>query len=89
MPPGSLTAGVPASVTSASDSPAERRLRKGPTRAASSKAGRESSGFFSPRCLRRFPECRVSSATTASHAASTSRARAVMSPRFPMGVATT
>src|SRR2546428_10688768 len=42
-----------------------------------------------PRCLSRFPEWRVSSATTASHEASTSRARSVMSPRFPIGVATT
>src|SRR5947208_2787954 len=42
-----------------------------------------------PRCLSRFPEWRVSSAITPSQAASTWRARSVMSPRFPIGVATT
>src|SRR5256886_10815675 len=40
-------------------------------------------------CALPISEWRVSSATTASHEASTSRARSVMSPRFPIGVATT
>src|SRR6266478_9214931 len=42
-----------------------------------------------PRCLSKFPEWRVSSAITPSQASSTRRARSVMSPRFPIGVATT
>ena len=88
--PGSLTAGVPASVTSASETPCPNTSRIGPRRWASSNAGSEWKGFFSmPRCLRSCPEWRVSSATTASHEASTSRARAVRSCRLPIGVATT
>src|SRR5207253_5368864 len=79
----------PASVTSASDSPFTSRCTRGSTRAASSKARSEWSGFWIPRCFSRFPEWRVSSATTASQEASTSRARSVMSARFPIGAATT
>ncbi len=41
-----------------------------------------------PKCFRSCPECRVSSAATTSHSASTRNARNVMSSRFPMGVAT-
>src|SRR6266852_1421522 len=88
--PGSLTPGVPASVTSASEAPCASRCRMGSARRASSYAGSAWNGFFSmPRCFSSWPVWRVSSATTPSQAASTSRARAVRSCRLPIGVATT
>ena len=88
--PGSEMAGVPASVQSASSSPAARRSRMGPSRASSSKAGSERKGGAGwPRWAKSCRVRRVSSATTADARRSTSAARGERSPRLPIGVATT
>src|SRR3989344_8536624 len=46
------------------------------------------SGFAISKCLRSFPLTRVSSDNTAFTSLSVSRARSVISPRLPIGVAT-
>src|SRR5437016_10887502 len=46
-------------------------------------------GFLISRCLSNRPECRVSSAAIRSADFSTSTARSVISPKLPIGVATT
>ena len=88
--PGSLTTGVPASVTSARSAPARRcsssAAARGPAR--SGRGSWSSASSISWRSSSRRVS-RVSSAAISGTARSTSSARSVMSPRLPIGVATT
>ena len=88
-PPGSLTSGVPASVTSATSSPAASRASSSSRRAVAALgvvAGeRRLDAVARPEPARQAGVLGRDHAT----ARSTSRARSVMSPRLPMGVATT
>ena len=87
--PGSLTSGVPASVTRATSSPAASRASSSRVRAESLWAWKLTSGVSMPWRAHRRRVRRVSSAATTATERSTSSARSVMSPRLPMGVATT
>ena len=87
--PGSDTSGVPASLTSASDSPASRRATSFCAIASSLCSCSASNGVAMPKWASNWPLRRVSSAQIAATARKVSRARGLMSPRLPIGVATT
>ena len=89
--PGSLTVGVPASLTSATLAPALRRSMMRGTRSRSLCSCRDSiapAGRWMPLACSSCAVCRVSSASSRSASRNRSRARAPRSPRFPIGVAT-
>ena len=87
--PGSLTPGVPASLASATALPSRSRATMPSAALRSLCSCNAITRAAIPKCASSPFVTRVSSAATTSQAASVSRARAVMSPRFPMGVATT
>ncbi len=87
--PGSESSGVPASVTTATDSPCRSRSSRAGRRAASLWACRLTIGVSMPACASSFAVRRVSSAAITRTSRSTRSARSVMSSRLPMGVATT
>ena len=73
--PGSETAGMPASETSATRSPSRRRSSSSSMRCRSLPSNSESMRTFRPRCASSRPVRRVSSAATRSTEPSVSRAR--------------
>ena len=87
--PGSLTAGVPASETNATDLPCA--IQSTTLRAPPCSLWAWSATSFAPmpKCVSSPRVTRVSSAATMSTERKVSNARCVTSPRFPMGVATT
>ena len=87
--PGSLTHGVPASLTSATFLPSESILSSAEAADFSREFSLTNISFFSPSLLSRTPVTRVSSQATTSHSASVSLARSEISARLPIGVATT
>ena len=87
--PGSETAGMPASETSATRSPSRRRSSSSSMRCRSLPSKNESMRTFRPRCASSRPVRRVSSAATRSTEPSVSRARCDRSARLPIGVPTT
>src|SRR5690606_15929262 len=87
--PGSLTSGVPASDTRASESPASSRATRRSAWASSLCSCSGTSGRSIPAWARSWRVWRVSSAQMAATSASTWRARGDRSPRLPIGVATT
>src|SRR6266571_6772409 len=87
--PGSLTAGVPASVTSATSFPVPRKWRMRRSAAAVEWAWKLSSSACDPACASSGLVWRVSSAATAATWRSVAAARGERSSRLPSGVATT
>ena len=87
--PGSDTAGVPASDTSATRSPARRRTTSFSATSRSLCWCAASICLFRPKRVSSAPVLRVSSQATTSASNSTCSARSVMSVTLPMGVATT
>ena len=86
--PGSLIPGIPASVTSAQDSPLDRRATISSPRAFLLCSKYEIIGFEIPKHDSSFRLLRVSSAATKSTSDSVLSARSDISERFPIGVAT-
>ena len=86
--PGSLTSGVPASDTSASESPASSRVTSCAACASSLCWCSASSGRSRPKCDSSWRVWRVSSAQIAATVFKISSARGDRSPRLPIGVAT-
>jgi hypothetical protein len=80
---------VPASDTSASDSPASSRATNGPAASPSLCSCKATSGLSTPKCASNWRVWRVSSAQIAATVFSVSSARGLRSPRLPIGVATT
>src|SRR5713101_6019369 len=87
--PGSLTAGVPASVTRATSRPPASSSKRRRWALAAEWAWKLSSSACEPTCCRSVLLRRVSSAATTAARVSVSAARGERSPRFPSGVATT
>src|SRR5207253_1697766 len=87
--PGSLTAGVPASVTSATSLPLPSRCRMRRSAPSVEWAWKLSSLAREPTCASSGLVCRVSSAATAVTRLSVAAARGDKSSRLPSGVATT
>ena len=87
--PGSLTAGVPASLMRAMFLPLLSSSICCSRNFFSVNLWYEKIGFFMPKRLSKFPETRLSSASTMSQLSSTETALEVMSPMFPIGVAVT
>ena len=80
---------MPASDAKASISPARRRSTSCGAREAMTFSSHRTSGLETPRCARSFDVTRVSSQQMASADSKAAAARALRSPRFPMGVPTT
>ncbi|MNT65072.1 hypothetical protein D3C72_2030230 [compost metagenome] len=80
---------MPASLTTASDSPASRRETTRWAMASSLWSCSATSGLLMPKCDNNWPVWRVSSAQISATDRSTSCARGLRSARLPMGVATT
>src|SRR5256885_8011361 len=87
--PGSLTAGVPASVTSATSLPLPSRCRMRRSALSVECAWKLISSACEPTCASSGLVCRVSSAATAVTRLSVAAARGERSSRLPSGVATT
>src|SRR5581483_7418164 len=86
--PGSESPGIPASEITATSSPERRTSRSSSVRLGSLPSNSDTIRARMPKCASSRPARRVSSAATSPTAASVSRARAVMSPRLPIGVPT-
>jgi hypothetical protein len=86
--PGSLMPGVPPSVTTATSLPCSSSRSSFSPATASLWSWNGIWWVSMPKCFSRTPVLRVSSAATRSTLFRTSIARAGMSPRLPIGVAT-
>src|SRR3989441_765663 len=87
--PGSLTVGVPASVTRATSFPAPSRWRMRRSAESGECAWKLTSSAPEPTCASRTLVCRASSAATAAACFRVAAARGERSSRLPSGVATT
>ena len=87
--PGSLIAGVPASVISATRLPASMSSIKRGVACCSLCSCSATNLAEMPSRANNCPLCRVSSAATKSTDFNTAKARNVISPKLPIGVATT
>ncbi len=81
--------GVPASLTRAIVAPLRMRATNSGVRSSSLCSCRDTIGVWMPKCFKSTPVCRVSSAAIKELVRNVSHARALKSPRLPIGVATT